>query len=87
MRTLRLPSLVALAFLSAAATTLGSTIVYCAFGGTPNDHADSGIVIASYPGTNVRRLHDTKTSATLTYSNTDGVVAVPVQDTSALPRP
>ena len=48
----------ALAFLLAAASpSIASTAVSCPFGGTPNDHADSGIVVASYPGTNIRRLH------------------------------
>src|SRR5262249_43135841 len=34
-----------------------STVVSCSFGGSPQDHADSGIIVASYPGTNVRRVH------------------------------
>lgn len=41
----------------AAAPGLASTVVSCAFSGTPDDHADSGIVVTNYPGNNVRRLH------------------------------
>ncbi len=40
-----------------AAPGLASTVVSCAFSGTPDDHADSGIVVTNYPGNNVRRLH------------------------------
>jgi hypothetical protein len=47
----------ALALLFAAAPSPASTPVTCPFSGTPQDHADSGIVVASYPGTNIRRLH------------------------------
>ena len=57
MFTRRLPvHLVALALLCAAAPAPGSTVVSCPFGGTPQDHADSGIVVANYPGNNVRRV-------------------------------
>jgi hypothetical protein len=35
----------------------GSTVVSCPFSGTPGDRADSGIVVMSYPGNNVRSLH------------------------------
>ena len=48
---------VVLALLLAASPSSGSTVVSCPFSGTPNDRADSGIVITSYPGNNVRRLH------------------------------
>ena len=51
------PILAALANLGAAPSSPGSTVVSCPFSGTPKDHADSGIVVANYPGTNVRRLH------------------------------
>ena len=44
-------------FLLAAVPGLASTVVSCAFGGSPQDRADSGIVVLNYPGTNVRRLH------------------------------
>ena len=44
-------------FLLAAAPSLGSTVASCAFGGSPQDRADSGIVVTNYSGTNVRRLH------------------------------
>jgi len=47
----------ALALLALAAPSSGGTLVSCAFGGTPQDHADSGIVVLNYPGTNVRRVH------------------------------
>jgi hypothetical protein len=47
----------AFALLFAAAPSLGSTVVSCSFSGTPDDHADSGIVVMNYPGTNIRRLH------------------------------
>jgi len=50
-------ALAALALLFAAAPSPGSTVVSCPFSGTPNDHADSGIVVTNYPGTNVSRLH------------------------------
>jgi len=55
-------ALLALTFLAAAApcdagSLNGSTVVSCAFSGSPQDHADSGIVVLNYPGTNVRRLH------------------------------
>ena len=50
-------ALAALPLLFAAAPSPGSTAVSCAFSGHANDHADSGIVVASYPGTNIRRLH------------------------------
>ncbi len=51
------PALAVLALLCAAAPSPGSTVVSCPFGGAANDHADSGIVLANYPGNNVRRLH------------------------------
>jgi hypothetical protein len=55
---IRRPSLFAvLALLFAAAPSLASNAVSCAFSGVANDHADSGIVVLNYPGTNVRRLH------------------------------
>lgn len=44
-------------FLLAAVPGLASTVVSCPFGGSPQDRADSGIVVTSYPGTNVRTLH------------------------------
>jgi hypothetical protein len=50
-------TLVAIALLCAAAPTHGSTVVSCPFSGTPQDHADSGIVLLNYSGNNVRRLH------------------------------
>src|SRR5215470_16866985 len=40
-----------------ATSARASTVVACTFSGSPQDHADSGIVVASYPGDNVRRLH------------------------------
>ena len=40
-----------------ASPGLASTVVSCAFSGTPDDRADSGIVVTNYPGNNVRRLH------------------------------
>ena len=49
-------ALVILALLFAAGPSLGSSVVSCPFGGTPQDHADSGIVVANYPGTNIRRV-------------------------------
>lgn len=49
-------ALVALALLFAAAPSPGSTVVSCSFSGTPDDHADSGIVVVNYLGTNIRRL-------------------------------
>jgi hypothetical protein len=52
----RLP-LVAVALLLAATPSFASNVISCAFSGTPGDHADSGIVVANYPGTNIRRLH------------------------------
>ena len=54
---LALPVMLSLALVFAAAPSSGSTVVSCAFSGAANDHADSGIVIPSYSGTNVRRLH------------------------------
>jgi len=45
------------AFLLAASASSGSTVVSCPFSGTPQDRADSGIVVLNYPGTNVRTLH------------------------------
>ncbi len=50
------PALFALALLCAAAPTPGSTVVTCPFSGSPNDRADSGIVLENYPGNNVRRV-------------------------------
>jgi hypothetical protein len=50
-------ALTAFAILFAAAPSRGSTVVSCAFSGAANDHADSGIVVANYPGTNISRLH------------------------------
>ena len=47
----------AASFLLASVPGLASTVVSCAFGGSPQDHADSGIVLLNYPGTNVRRIH------------------------------
>ena len=44
------------ALLFAATPGLASTVVSCPFSGTPQDHFDSGIVIANYPGNNVRRV-------------------------------
>src|SRR5689334_1419618 len=56
-RVVRLLTL-GLATLALAATPgLASTVVSCPFSGTPDDHADSGIVVVGYPGTNIRRLH------------------------------
>jgi hypothetical protein len=49
-------ALVTLALLFAAGPSLGSSVVSCSFSGTPQDHADSGIVVANYPGTNIRRV-------------------------------
>ena len=57
MYTRRLLFVAALAILIVAAPSPGSTAVSCAFGGSPQDHADSGIVVLNYPGTNIRRLH------------------------------
>lgn len=55
---IRRPSLFAVLTLVLAATpSLASTVVSCPFRGTANDHADSGIVVANYPGTNVSRVH------------------------------
>ena len=53
---------VILAVLGAAAassggTLSGSTAVSCPFSGTPDDRADSGIVVTNYAGNNVSRLH------------------------------
>jgi len=50
-------ALVGLAILFAAAPSPGSTVVSCAFSGSPQDHADSGIIVANYPGNNISRLH------------------------------
>jgi hypothetical protein len=50
-------TLVALVLLLVASPSPGSTVVSCPFSGIANDRADSGIVITSYPGNNVRTLH------------------------------
>jgi hypothetical protein len=48
----------AMAMLLLVATPgLAGTVVSCAFSGTADDHADSGIVVTNYSGNNVRRLH------------------------------
>ena len=49
--------LTAIALLLAASPSRASTLVTCPFSGSPRDHADSGVVVTSYPGTNIRRLH------------------------------
>ena len=54
---LAVPVLSSLVLFLAAAVSPGSTPVTCSFSGAANDHADSGVVIPSYPGTNIRRLH------------------------------
>ena len=51
-------TLTAIALLLAATPSRAdTTIVNCPFRGSPQDHADSGIVVTNYAGTNVRRLH------------------------------
>ena len=55
-RLLTLWPAVAMLFL-VAMPGLASTVVSCPFGGTPQDHADSGIIVTNYPGNNVRRVH------------------------------
>jgi hypothetical protein len=56
IRSVRL-ALTGLALLFAAAASPASTVVSCPFSGSPQDQADSGIVVTSYPGNNIRRLH------------------------------
>ena len=56
LRTRR-PAFVVLVLLLVSAPSPGSTVVSCPFSGTPDDRADSGIVVTNYSGNNVQRLH------------------------------
>jgi hypothetical protein len=50
-------SFVTTTLLLLAVPGLASTLVSCPFSGSPQDRADSGIVVLNYPGNNVRTLH------------------------------